>query len=170
MAKKRRTKAEIEADRQKVQAEFVREYEEFKKTHPPEECSCVEHCFDTVPVDVSGIDYRDISEANIERINRIGNSGLFHDPFRQKKLDDIRRMQEAGITEYGWVVSENEQCPRCLSYKGQIFRCDTPPPGGHPGIAPGCWCIAVPKIHFETDAPQTVSVPKRSMWKKIFGL
>lgn len=55
------------------------------------------------------------------------------------------RQTELGIEEYKYVTSHDERV-RALhqSYDGKIFRWDSPPSDGHPGMAIRCRCHASP--------------------------
>ena len=62
-------------------------------------------------------------------------------PFLEKRLEEFARMKELGVREYVWCCGLKEyECERCLSYDGMVFSFNDPPPGGHPGLTPGCDC------------------------------
>jgi SPP1 gp7 family putative phage head morphogenesis protein len=57
------------------------------------------------------------------------------------------RQQAAGIAEYIWTTSKNENVrPEHDAREGQRFRWDTPPEDGHPGEPIQCCCTAYPVV------------------------
>lgn len=55
--------------------------------------------------------------------------------------------QAAGITEYRWQTMMDDRVrPSHRDRQGLIFKWDNPPPGGHPGEAIRCRCVADPVI------------------------
>ena len=55
--------------------------------------------------------------------------------------------QAAGITEYRWQTMMDDRVrPSHRDRQGLVFKWDNPPPGGHPGEAIRCRCVADPVI------------------------
>lgn len=66
-----------------------------------------------------------------------------------------KRQQSLNGDEYTWVTMRDERVrgdplglypnarPSHYARDNQVFRWDSPPEGGHPGVAPGCRCTAV---------------------------
>lgn len=74
------------------------------------------------------------------------------------------RQQDLGIEEYIWRTAQdqrvvgnpngrfpnwNQKHGNHYSRNGKIFRWDSPPEDGHPGMAINCRCVAIPIIDFD---------------------
>ncbi len=60
-------------------------------------------------------------------------------------LSARERSKAAGAQTYRWSASGDERVrPEHQARNGKTFRFDDPPPGGHPGEAVLCRCVAVP--------------------------
>ncbi len=74
---------------------------------------------------------------------------------RMQRNLDARRQREAGVLAYIWRSSDDEQVRDVHAfYDDRVFSWDDPPPGGHPGVAYGCRCVAEP-------LPPSVPAPPR---------
>lgn len=72
------------------------------------------------------------------------------------------RQTQAGVSEYEWSTSKDERVrgaprngiggkypsavPSHVAREGKVFKWADAPEGGHPGIAPNCRCVAVPRL------------------------
>lgn len=121
MTRKRRTAAEMAAARAGQREDFERKMEAYRRDHTPEECSCAEKETDPTIFDASW------------------TKGVTAEMSRAQK--------QIGCTMYVWRTSrDGGVCPRCEANADRVFRYDSPPPGGHPGLVAGCRCIAEPII------------------------
>ena len=57
---------------------------------------------------------------------------------------DKQNAKNLGIKKYIWrTAGDSRVCARCAERDGKIFRWDETLPGGHPGEAPCCRCVAL---------------------------
>lgn len=62
------------------------------------------------------------------------------------------RQEDAGVVEYIWSTSSDARVrPKHRAREGKVFRWDSPPDDGHPGMPVRCRCVAVPRIPDWTD-------------------
>lgn len=146
MAKKRRTAAEMAAARAEQHEEFERKLEAYRQSHTPEECSCAEK--ETDPA-IFGASWTKSAAAEMTRAQK-----------------------QAGCSEYVWrTAGDGDVCPRCLANADRVFRYDSPPPGGHPGMVAGCRCYAEPIIPGVSRKPaKAPAKSKSSRFAKILWI
>jgi SPP1 gp7 family putative phage head morphogenesis protein len=72
------------------------------------------------------------------------------------QLQRVRQL-DAGIDRYWWSSSRDERVRKAhQAREGKVFRWDTPPEDGPPGIPVNCRCSAVPVVDEQTpDGEQT---------------
>lgn len=71
------------------------------------------------------------------------------------------RQESTGIKKYTWRTMGDERVRAEHSERdGQIYQWNKPPPGGHPGMAIRCRCVALPVINFGDLAESGAYVPR----------
>ena len=71
------------------------------------------------------------------------------------------RQESTGIKKYTWRTMGDERVRAEHSERdGQIYQWNKPPPGGHPGMAIRCRCVALPVINFCDLAESGAYVPR----------
>lgn len=75
----------------------------------------------------------------------------------------VARNREFGLTRYVWTSSRDKRVrKRCRELDGKAFEYDSPPAGGHPGMAICCRCLDEPVWDDLTGALPAPAKPRRT--------
>jgi hypothetical protein len=129
--RKRRTKEEIAADKQKLLVGY------YAMHYAPEYYTCINNFRPNIPRPKASLDEKHVREY-VRKATSIGIEEYIWRTCKDKRV-----------------------CSRCASYEGKKFSYDTMPPGGHPCLAAGCRCYAEPVIDInKLKDPEPIAVIK----------